>query len=134
MTKREEPARSQRAGSTTDEIPATKRRLDVERTAEVARLLAERNGAPPQYNSPEWRALPDDDPRKLRAVYVAAAAWDAYWQPDEVARRLADELDWLDREIQRRVRESSWDVWAGMPDWRSLGESYATLQRLRGAA
>jgi hypothetical protein len=29
----------------------------------------------PEYRSPEWEALPEDDPRKLAAMLSAAARW-----------------------------------------------------------
>jgi hypothetical protein len=43
--------------------------------AAVFDLLSARHEPAPQYGSPEWVALADDDPRKQAAVAQAAAAW-----------------------------------------------------------
>ena len=86
----------------------------------------------PLYGSPEWHALPNSDPRKSAAVWRAAECWRTYWEPDAVAARLADELEFLDHEVIRRIRATSYEVASGA-DWRSLAQqpTYATLAARR---
>jgi hypothetical protein len=87
-------------------------------------------GGTPQYRSPEWHVLPEDDPRRLRAVYLAADCWHAHWSDEEVARRLAEELAFVDHEVRRRFREMSWDL-STAATWSALADEppHAELAR-----
>lgn len=83
---------------------------------------------PPEYGSPAWSALPNDDPAKTHAVLLAAECWRRYWQPDAQAWR----ADATEREIRRRLRAMSADLSTGL-DWRQIATapSYAELERRR---
>lgn len=108
----------------TDETPATKLALSGDGSAGHRPV--------PLYRSAEWHALPTTDPRKSAAVWNAANAWAAYWSDTEVARRLADELEQLDREVTRRIRATSYEVAVGM-NWSALASrpTHAELARRR---
>jgi hypothetical protein len=60
-----------------------------DRLVREARL---RYGEPPQYGSPAFLALDQDDPLRLAALVVAAEAWRREHTPEVFAQRLADEL------------------------------------------
>lgn len=90
----------------------------------LARLLigrvADRFVIPIQrYGSPEYDALSDQDPRRAASVVVAAEAWRDHCSPERVAEDLLAEMAYVDLEIARRVRESSWDV-ADAVDWAAV--------------
>ena len=65
-----------------------------------------------RYGSPEWDALPDQDPRRAAAVIVAAECWLDHCSPAQIALDLLEDLRHTDAEVRRRVRECSWDVWS----------------------
>lgn len=56
-------------------------------------------GALPRYGSLAWCALPDNDPRKVAAVVVAAECWWVECDRDHIADRLRDQLA-VERQIQ----------------------------------
>ena len=71
----------------------------------------------PTVGTPEWVALPDDDPRKIAAVYDAAQHWALRLETCQQARcdtsrDVADAVDWsaLAREINERT-----DFYAARP-------------------
>lgn len=57
-----------------------------------SRLIA--NGGPdvPEYGSPAWHELDDNDPRRVAATVAAAEAWRRANDPDVIADRLRLEL------------------------------------------
>jgi hypothetical protein len=91
----------------------------------------------PSYGSPEWDALPDQDPRRAAAVIVAAECWRDHCSPAQVALDLLEDLYRTDAEVRRRVRDSSWDVWTTR-DWPCYpsrkAPNRATVQARRGEA
>lgn len=87
----------------------------------------------PLYGSPEFDAC-DDVTIRAASVVRAAAAWRLHCSPEQVADDLLEQMAEQEREIQRRVREASWDV-AGAADWVALAArpSFAELQRRRAS-
>ena len=64
----------------------------------VAPILAA-TGSWPTVGTPEWCALPDDDPAKLAALFDAARHWALRMETCQQARRefgreVADAVDW----------------------------------------
>lgn len=108
--------------------------LRAQVTAELAagrRLLA-RFG--PAYGTPEWEALPDADPVKVRAVVDAAEAWRWHCSTEEVTRALRAELDAIDHEATGRLVELAADVAdAGAGRWHRIatGPSAAEMRQRR---
>ena len=89
----------------------------------------------PRYGSGEWDDLPDQDPSRAAAVIIAAEAWRDHLSPGQVAMDVLSDIIAAELELQRRVREASWDV-CGALDWSALAASptYAQLQERRGEA
>lgn len=87
----------------------------------------------PSYGSPEWDALPDQDPRRAAAVMIAAEAWRDHCSPAQVALDLLAEMARVDEEVARRVKEASWDVCGDGARWEALAASptHAELQQRR---
>ncbi|MFG3235006.1 hypothetical protein ACGFZG_25020 [Streptomyces antibioticus] len=56
-------------------------------SARVSELL-DGHGDPPRYGGPEWRRLPNNDPRKAAAMITAAEMWRKYGDEQEL-------MDWL---------------------------------------
>jgi hypothetical protein len=83
---------------------------------------------PPEYGTDTWRQLPDDDPRKLAAVFAAADRWSALLDSPYASEVLAALYDWDDRRIY-----SEWgDTLSTFArEWGEPGPSYAELERLR---
>jgi hypothetical protein len=89
-------------------------------TSLAQHLLGRVRGARiPSYGSPEWDALPDQDPRRAAAVVRAAEAWRRHVSVAQVTADLVDELRRSDEALRLRVRSGSWDV-AGAYSWRDL--------------
>jgi hypothetical protein len=61
----------------------------------AARFIRAGGPGVPGYGTPAWAALPDNDPRKVASVVLAAELHRAYWDPTEHARRPHAELDAL---------------------------------------
>jgi hypothetical protein len=103
-------------------------------TAELAtshRLLAL---FPPTYGSPEWSALPGDHPDKVRAIVAAAEAWRHHCHAEEVAQRLRDELDAIDRAATARLKQLALDIhYAGIRRWHLIatGPTASEIHRRR---
>lgn len=94
------------------------------------------SGAPvPRFGGPVWRALPNNAPTKLAAVVVAAEAWRDHCSTASVSAELHHQLDEVDRESQRRIREASYAVSAAT-DWNALAASpnHVELSRARRGA
>lgn len=89
----------------------------------------------PRYGSPEWDALPDQDPRRAAAVVIAAECWRDHSSVERVAQDLLADLIDREQELRRRVREASWDV-AGAADWSAIARAatFRELQQRRGEA
>ncbi len=88
----------------------------------------EARGSIPQLGTAEWEQLADGDPRKVGAVFVAAAEWATItslrrWVVLDAPRQA---------EVERltRQREASYAVCEAL-DWKSRRPSYAELQRRR---
>ncbi|GAB3349973.1 hypothetical protein [Modestobacter lapidis] len=56
-------------------------------------LISAADGPIPDYGSPEWVALPDNDRRKVAATVLAAECWRAETDPEWRAWRLRTELE-----------------------------------------
>lgn len=56
-------------------------------------LIDRATGTIPEYGSPEFEALPDNDPRKVASCVRAAEAWRTYFSPEEITRRLRAEFE-----------------------------------------
>jgi hypothetical protein len=86
----------------------------------------------PIYRSPEFDALDPDDPRRWKSTVRAAEAWWREGQPDQIAIRLRDEIEFNDRFAAWRLRMVSNDMSAAL-DWTAESRlpSWAELQRLR---
>jgi hypothetical protein len=86
----------------------------------------------PLYRSVEFDALDPDDPRRWQSTVRAADAWWREGQPDQIAIRLRDEIEFNDRFAAWRIRMLSNDLSAAL-DWTAESRlpSWAELQRLR---
>jgi hypothetical protein len=102
-----------------------------ELVAEYLRARAKTDAGPlPDLPSLEFLRMSEADPRKLAAVYRAAAAWFRHTDPATVESDLLDELEamhavrneYLEAEYQRTVR------------LLTNGPSRAELERRRGRA
>lgn len=87
----------------------------------------------PAYGSPDWDALPDQDPRRAASIIRAAEAWRDHLSPERVAEDLRRQLADEDQAVRRRIRETSWDV-AAAADWEQLSRTptFAELCDRRG--
>lgn len=56
----------------------------------------------PDYGSPAWHALPDDDIRKHRALVIAAECWRIQSDPAYIEQRLHYELAGMDDDLADR--------------------------------
>jgi hypothetical protein len=86
----------------------------------------------PLYRSPEFDALDPDDPRRWQSTVRAADAWWREGQPDQIAIRLRDEIEFNDRFAAWRLRMVSNDLstaedWSRIASWTPIAE----LRRLR---
>ncbi|KLL10809.1 MULTISPECIES: hypothetical protein [Protofrankia] len=85
-------------------------------------------GRIPSYGSPEWAALPDDDPRRAAAILVAAESWRAEADPvwrDAVHRAEQDGA----RAAYLRDVDARWgEIQAA---WRELSQHVARIERAR---
>ncbi|TDQ04799.1 hypothetical protein [Labedaea rhizosphaerae] len=94
-------------------------------------VAATRHGPIPPLGGPEWRALPDCDPRKLAALIPMALARLDESTPAAIASRLRRELDESDRLTVARLRQMSHDLSAAIADAnrgrRSARPTYAEL-------
>jgi len=84
------------------------------------------------YGSPQWDALPDDDPAKWAAVLRAAELWRRHWQPEAITARLFEELARVDQQAARHRKAAAVDL-SGTHDWaaQSRRPSHAEIQRRR---
>jgi hypothetical protein len=84
---------------------------------------------PPEYGSPEWKALPRDHPQRREAVVFAADAWRLLNVSPHIADLLLEFTEWLRR---KSAREASWAISAAA-DWRALSgvPSFAELELRR---
>jgi hypothetical protein len=84
---------------------------------------------PPEYGSPEWRALDKDDPQRREAVLFAADCWRLLTSSPHVSELLGEWTEWMHR---KTARESSWAISAAV-DWRAVADTspYAELARRR---
>lgn len=93
-------------------------------------------GPLPRYGDSLWRSLPWGDKRKGAALVVAAEAWRRHCSTRQVAEDLIEHLVEQDREINRRLRETSWSVAeslrATLPGWIA-STPHAELVRRRSA-
>lgn len=101
----------------------------------LARQLIARAGdraSIPRYGSPEWNALPDQDPRRAAAILIAAEAWRDHCSPERVAQDMRDSLAEIRDVIDQTLVETSHDV-AMAADWAHIFErpTHAELQRRR---
>ncbi|HET6755939.1 MAG TPA: DUF2742 domain-containing protein [Jiangellaceae bacterium] len=91
----------------------------------VTRLLdlGRRHGEIPLYDSDEWEALDDLDPRRFASVVRAAERWRIDGTDDAIRNRLLDELADADMFVRWRVREAGLDVHGrGSTDWARIYE------------
>lgn len=84
---------------------------------------------PPEYGSPEWRALPQDDPQRREAALFAADCWRLLMSSPHVSELLGEWVEWMHR---RTVREASWAISEAV-SWRAVAKhpTYAELARRR---
>jgi hypothetical protein len=84
---------------------------------------------PPEYGSPEYEALPADDPLRQQSVTFAADCWRRLTASPHCAEIIADLFEW---ERRKSLRETSNAVSAAA-DWRALASAptYAELERRR---
>jgi len=75
----------------------------------------------PNYGSPRWAALADDDPRKLAAAVIAAECWAT--DQDELPDRVRRELD-AARKAHLAAEEHHWA--AAFADARQIARSAAS--------
>jgi hypothetical protein len=95
-----------------------------------AALTRDRPRSPqPPFGTAEWMALPEDDPRRMRAVWHAAWCWHYWWQPEMIGMRRMQ----ADRDMCDRLRAASADV-SSAGGWAKLAQraSHAELVRRRG--
>jgi Protein of unknown function (DUF2742) len=96
--------------------------LQLPEITPLARRLFSRvpSGTPcPRYGSPEWNALPDQDPRRAAAILRSAEAWRRHCSPAQVAQDLADEMAAQAYIADRLLVETSHDV-AQAADWPAI--------------
>jgi hypothetical protein len=92
-------------------------------------LIDGADGPIPQYDSEEWRALPDGSRAKVAACVIAAEAWRSYWDPREVALRARLEIEGA--EMYQEPEVWTQDVVESVHR-EALQPSFADLSRLRG--
>lgn len=80
---------------------------------------AERLGPIPSFGSRSWVELDEHDPRKPAAAVRAALAWLHDATPQNIAARLRDELDLIDRVLAARMKAVAHDLSAAA-DWSRL--------------
>lgn len=106
----------------------------VERWAGDLIAAAADAGPLPRYGDIAWQCLPNEDPRYLAAVLVAAESWRRHCDPAQISRELEDELSahrWVQAEadavefaqIARHVRHL-----AVAPDFATLRERRAEIK------
>lgn len=89
----------------------------------------------PSYGTPEFLALPQDDPRRLPALVIAAECWWNQGRPEVMAEVLEDHLAEMDAEARYRFRALSWDL-SGAQDWNAVAArpTFAELEQRRRSA
>jgi hypothetical protein len=93
---------------------------------------AHRVGPVPILGETSWRALPDNDPRKIGAALIAALIHVADSTPQAVATRLRAELDALATAVRRMFAEADNDLRRAKVELGySTGPSHAELVRRR---
>lgn len=100
-----------------DTIRTTADVLQFPTITPLARLLLSRvppGQACPRYGTAEWDALPEQDPRRAAPIMRAAEAWRRHCSPAQVAADLLAEMVGRDDDLNRRLRETSWDVHAAL--------------------
>jgi hypothetical protein len=102
----------------------------------LARQLIARAGdrsSIPRYGSPEWDALPDQDPRRAAAILIAAEAWRDHCSPVRVAEDMRDSLTEISDVIAHMFVGTSHDV-AQAVDWEAIFSrpTFAELCERRG--
>ncbi|WP_053205856.1 hypothetical protein [Jiangella muralis] len=89
-------------------------------------------GELPVYGSPDFEALPPDDPRRVASCVRAAECWRLDGTDDAIRARLAEEFETNDLLVRYRISEASRDVSAdyeydNRPSWAELQRRRAEL-------
>lgn len=89
-------------------------------------------GPIPFAGSPEWAALPNDDPRKAAAVVLTALVELHASTPAAIAAKRRAELDEIERTCRERIRSGAHDL-SISTTWAAIGPSYQDLERRRSS-
>lgn len=90
-------------------------------------------GTIPLYGTPQWRALPKGDRRRVAAMFIGAEHAKHRRRLEVIAAQVLDDMAEQDLDIRRRFRQASWDVSAAT-DWRRMADrpTWAELCERRG--